>query len=202
MTVIPDEDITRLLLELRKGGHAADDRLINAVYRELRRLAASYLRKEGHDQSLQPTELVHEAYLHLNDKDKIKWQNRSHFFAVCAKVMRHILVDRARSRGTEKRGAGLEWVEFNEEFLPGPVTPEQALVVHEALERFEKISPRQAYAIELRYFGGLTNAEIAEVIEMNERTVKRDMVSALAWCHKELKPRSRSGSTTGEHPKL
>jgi RNA polymerase sigma-70 factor, ECF subfamily len=195
-----DEDITRLLQELHKGGRAADDRLIRAVYRELRRLAARYLRKEGLDESLQPTELVHEAYLRMNDKDKIKWESRSHFYAMCAIVMRHILVDRARARQAVKRGDGLQRVDFDDSFLAGPVTPDDVLAVHEALERFEKISARQAYAIELRFFGGLTNAEIAEVFGVAERTVKRDVASALAWFYNELKPVSRSDSTTGDHP--
>ena len=195
-----DEDITRLLQELHKGGRAADDRLIRAVYRELRRLAARYLRKEGLDESLQPTELVHEAYLRMNDKDKIKWESRSHFYAMCAIVMRHILVDRARARQAVKRGDGLQRVDFDDSFLAGPVTPEDVLAVHEALERFEKISARQAHAVELRFFGGLTNAEIAEVFGVAERTVKRDVASALAWFYNELKPVSRSDSTTGDHP--
>lgn len=195
-----DEDITRLLQELHKGGRAADDRLIRAVYRELRRLAARYLRKEGLDESLQPTELVHEAYLRMNDKDKIKWESRSHFYAMCAIVMRHILVDRARARQAVKRGDGLQRVDFDDSFLAGPVTPDDVLAVHEALERFKKISARQAYAIELRFFGGLTNAEIAEVFGVAERTVKRDVASALAWFYNELKPVSRSDSTTGDHP--
>ncbi|WP_213803724.1 ECF-type sigma factor [Granulicella sp. dw_53] len=192
-----DHDITRLLRELRTGGPTADERLIRAVYKDLRRLAASYLRKEGDDESLQPTELVNEAYLGLADKDKVAWQNRSHFFAVSAKIMRHILVDRARARLAAKRGDGLQRVELEETLLAAPVTSIQALSVHEALERFEKISPRQAQIIELRYFGGRSNAEIAEILGIADRTVKRDVASALAWFFRELQPSNRRSPKAG-----
>ena len=181
-----DEDITRLLQALRKGGDAASDRLIAAVYKELRRLAASYLRKERPDHSLQPTALVHEAYLRLVKMMNMEWESRSHFFATAARIMRHILVDDARRHQAEKHGCGYTIVGIDDAILGSPMPGAQILALDEALERLAVLDPRQVQIIEMRFFGGMTEEEIAEVLNISARTVKRDWRSAKAWLFRDL----------------
>lgn len=177
--------ITELLLAVSEGGRDALDRLIPLVYNDLRRVAAAQLRREVGGQSLQPTALVHEVYVRLIDQRHVEWRNRAHFFAVAASVMRRILVDHARARLAEKRGGGLERVTLGgDEAAETPRT--DVLALHESLQRMGAFSPRQERIVELRYFGGLTIEEAAEVIGISEATLVREWTIAKAWLRADL----------------
>ena len=177
--------ITELLLAVSEGGRDALDRLIPLVYNDLRRVAAAQLRREVGGQSLQPTALVHEVYVRLIDQRHVEWRNRAHFFAVAASVMRRILVDHARARLAEKRGGGLERVTLGgDEAAETPRT--DVLALHESLQRMGAFSPRQERIVELRYFGGLTIEEAAEVIGISEVTLVREWTIAKAWLRADL----------------
>ncbi len=184
----PDSDqVTTLLLDWRQGNAAARDQLLAVVYNELRRLASHYLRPERRDHTLQPTALVHELYLRLFAKaETITWQNRAHFFAVAAQTLRRILVDHARAHRAEKRGgtqvklsltAAQGWAEERVEDL---------VALDEALDRLAQLEPRAAQVVELRFFGGLQEDEVAEVLEVSPITVKRDWKVARAWLLSQL----------------
>jgi RNA polymerase sigma factor (TIGR02999 family) len=180
-------EVTVLLAELKRGREDALGRLMPLVYKELRRLAGHYLRYERIGHTLQPTALVHEAYLRLVGQDRADWQNRAQFMGVAAQLMRRILVDYARERTAAKRGGGA--VKIDGEGLELGVSleqSEQVLAVDEALARLSKLDPQQAQIIELRYFGGLTVEETAEALGISPRTVKRDWAMAKAWLHAEL----------------
>jgi RNA polymerase sigma factor (TIGR02999 family) len=179
-------EVTRLLHELKEGHKEAEERLILLVYGELRRIAGAYLRHEAPGHSLQPTALVHEAYLRLTGLNKIDWQNRSHFFAVSATVMRRILVDHARARGARKRGDGWDVVSLNEAILPSSARAPEILALDEALTRLATLDARQAKIVELRFFAGMSEDESADVLGISARTVKRDWRVARAWLFKEL----------------
>jgi len=179
-------EVTHLLLELRQGNKEAEGRLIPLVYRELRRIAATYLRRESPGHSLQPTALVHEAYIRLTDIKKIDWQCRSHFFAVSATLMRRILVDHARASHAEKRGNGWDAVSLNEAILPSPERASEILALDEALNKLAAFDERQAKLIELRFFAGMSEDEVGRVLGISARTVKRDWRIARAWLIKEL----------------
>jgi len=183
-------EVTHLLHELKRGQREAEERLIPLVYGELHRIAAAYLRREAPDHSLQPTALVHEAYLRLNDIKEIDWQSRSHFFAVSATVMRRILVDHARANRARKRGDGWDAVSLNEAILPSPERAPEILALDEALNRLSGLDPRQARIVELRFFAGMSEEEIGEVLGISSRTVKRDWRVAKAWLFKELSCKS------------
>ena len=177
-------EVTLLLAEWAKGNQNALNDLTPLVYRELRRLAASYLRKERQGHTLQPTALVHEAYLRLVDQTNPSWQNRSHFFGVAARLMRQILVDHARRKQAGKRG-GLrvsldEAVSFQQE------RSRDLVALDTALNALEKLDPRKCKAVELRYFGGLSMDEIAETLNVSTITVRRDLRMAEAWLHQEM----------------
>ena len=177
--------ITELLLAVSEGGRDALDRLIPLVYNDLRRVAAAQLRREVGGQSLQPTALVHEVYVRLIDQRHVEWRNRAHFFAVAASVMRRILVDHARARLAEKRGGGLERVTLGgDEAAETPRT--DVLALHESLQRMGAFSPRQERIVELRYFGGLTIEEAAEVIGISKATLVREWTIAKAWLRADL----------------
>ena len=177
--------ITELLLAVSHGGRDALDELIPLVYNDLRRVAAVQLRREAGGQSLQPTALVHEVYVRLVDQRHVEWRNRAHFFAVAASVMRRILVDHARARLAEKRGGGLERVTLGgDEAAETPRT--DVLALHESLQRMGAFSPRQERIVELRYFGGLTIEEAAEVIGISEATLVREWTIAKAWLRADL----------------
>ena len=184
-------EVTRLLAEWKLGGKDALARLFPLVYRELRRLAGHYLKGERTGHTLQPTALVHEAFLKLIGQDRADWQNRAQFMGVAAQVMRRILVDHARRRAASKR-AGAP-VEFDEQ-LPGQpaetIRFEDILAVNEALGSLARFDPRQAQIVEMRYFGGLSVEETAEVLGVSPRTVKREWSMARAWLHAELMERS------------
>lgn len=179
-------DVTGLLVAWSNGSEEADDRLIEAVYAELRRLARGYLRRERPDHSLAPTALVHEAYLRLVDQRRVQWHNRAHFFAIAAHVMRRLLVDHARARGASKRGQG-QRVPLHD--IDIAVAPDDfdALALDAALARLATIDPRQGRLVELRFFGGLTGNEIAAVLGVAPITVKRDWALARAWLFRELR---------------
>jgi RNA polymerase sigma factor (TIGR02999 family) len=171
-------EITRWLLAWSEGRHDAFDHLAPLVYDDLRRLASGYMRREPADHPLQPTALVHEAYLRLIDQDKVKWRNRAHFYGVAASMMRRILVDDARSRRADKRGGGWERVTLDEELTPAAPRDVDVLGLNQALERLA--------AFDLRYFGGLTIEETAEVIGISSATVVREWTIAKAWLRADL----------------
>ena len=187
MGISPGE-VTNLLIELKNGNRDAESRLMPLVYGELRRLAGLYMRGERPGHTLQATALVHEAYLRLVGHEDVDWQNRAHFFGVAANLMRRILVDHARAKQAKKRGGGDQKVSLDQAVLVRPEAPEQFLALDEALERLAKRDPRQARIVELRYFGGLSEEEAAEVLEVSVRTVKRDWSVARAWLYQQLNP--------------
>ncbi len=180
-------DVTALLRELTKGNPEAGPKLIPLVYDELRRLANGYMRRERTGHTLQATALVHEAYLKLLDQHSVEWQNRAHFFAIAAQVMRRVLIDHARGRVREKRGGGAEAVPLDKALVFSPGRSEEFLELDSALERLTALDPRQAKIVEMRFFGGLTVEETAEVLGISPKTVKRDWTVAKAWLHGELK---------------
>jgi RNA polymerase sigma factor (TIGR02999 family) len=178
--------ITELLSAWQEGDEGARDRLVPLVYEELRRLAHHYLRQERPGHALQTTDLVHETYLRLVGQEKVRWQNRSHFFGVAAQLMRRILVDHARSLRRRKRGRDWHRVEFNEAALVSPEKASEVLAVDEALRRLEALDARKSRVVELRFFGGLTVEETAEALGMSTATVARDWEAARGWLYHEL----------------
>jgi RNA polymerase sigma factor (TIGR02999 family) len=184
-------DITRLLIAWSEGRREALDDLMPIVYADLRRVAAGYMRRETPGHALQPTALVHEAYVRLIDQTQVKWRNRAHFFGVAAGMMRRILVDNARRRRADKRGGGWERVTLaGDEAAADSRKAIDVLALHEALERLAAFDPQQARIVELRYFGGLTIEETAEVVGISPATVVREWTIAKAWLRADL---SRSG---------
>jgi len=178
--------ITQLLIKWRNGDQAALDELAPLVYSELRRLARHYLRAERPGHTLQPSDLVHEAYLRLVDEKDIDWQNRAHFFGVAAVRMRHILVERARSRRAAKRGGGEYRLTLSEADRLTDKRDVNLLALDEALRRLEALDPQKSRVVELRYFGGLTIEETAEAMKISPATVKRDWSMARAWLRSEI----------------
>jgi RNA polymerase sigma factor (TIGR02999 family) len=180
-------DVTRLLVAWRAGEQEALDRLLPLVYDELRLLARSYLSRERAGHTLQPTALVHEAYMRLVDQRSVQWQNRAHFFGIAAQIMRRLLVDHARSSKADKRGAGAEKVPLEVAESVASATEEVDLGdLDRALERLALLDARQSRIVELRYFAGATNEETAEALGISVATVKREWTLARAWLHKEL----------------
>jgi RNA polymerase sigma factor (TIGR02999 family) len=178
-------EVTLLLASWAKGNHEALNELTPLVYRELRQLAASYLRKERQGHTLQPTALVHEAYLRLVDQSNPNWQNRSHFYGVAARLMRQILVDHARRKQASKRaGQNVpleDAVSFHKE------RSRDLVALDTSLTALEKIDPRKCKAVELRYFGGLSTEEIAQALDVSSNTVLRDLRLAEAWLNQEMR---------------
>ena len=162
------------------------DSLLPIVYQELRRLAAGYLRRERPGQTLQPTALVHEAYLRLMKDRPGRWQNRAHFCAIAAHSMRQILIERARARGAAKRGGARQRITLDEGLVAGSDRSIDLIALDEALERLAAIDPEQARLVELRFFGGLTVEETAEAMDISPATVKRHWTVAKAWLTREL----------------
>ncbi|HYZ83088.1 MAG TPA: sigma-70 family RNA polymerase sigma factor [Bryobacteraceae bacterium] len=179
-------DVTQLLVEWGKGDKAALDQLTPILYDELRRLADSYLRRERDDHTLQPTALVHEAYVKLADQTKLEWQNRAHFFGIAAQVMRHILVDHSRKHNAEKRGAGMPKVPIEEGLMVSKQQSSDIVALDDALKALSVIDERKSKIIELRYFGGLTVEEMAEVLGISVATIGRELRMAQAWLHREM----------------
>ncbi|HEY6290388.1 MAG TPA: sigma-70 family RNA polymerase sigma factor [Terriglobia bacterium] len=180
-------EITRLLIELKGGNPQAQSELIPLVYEELRRVARSYMRGERAGHTLQPTALVNEAYLRLVEGPAINWQNRAHFFAVAAQLMRRVLVDHARARRAVKRGGNECRVSMDAALAFTGGKDADVLALDEALDRLAERDPRQARIVEIRFFGGLSEQETAEVLGISTRTVKRDWSVARAWLYKEIK---------------
>lgn len=189
MTTGSPEEVTLLLLAWSDGDQAALDKLVPLVYEELHRLAHRYIRRERPGNTLQTTALAHEAYLRLVDAKSVRWQNRAHFFAVAAQTMRRILVDLARARHNLKCGGGTRQVSLDEVLVASPERGTDMLALDEALERLAALNPRQSQVVELRYFGGLTDEEVGEVIKVSPRTVRSDWRLAKIWLYRELNRR-------------
>ena len=184
------EGVTQLLVEWGGGDRAALDRLLPLVFDELRRLAASYLRRERAGHTLQPTALVNEAYLRLIDQEGAQWQNRAPFFGIAANLMRQILVDHARQRSADKRGGSqLQRLSLTQAERLVKQEELDVLALNEALERLAEFDPQQARIVELKFFGGLTIEETAEVLGVSHATVEREWKLARAWLRRELSDR-------------
>ena len=181
------QEITVCLKAWSGGNRAAADRLMQIVYQEMRKLAASYLRLQRSDHTLQPTALVHEAYLKLIDVSQVDWQDRAHFFAVAAQTMRHILVDHARAVAADKRGGGAQKIELNEAISFSSEQDIDLLALDEALQQLAAQDEQQSRIIELRFFGGLTVEETAAVLKISPATVKREWATARAWLYRLMK---------------
>jgi len=179
-------DVTQLLANWGQGNLEAREELIPLVYQELRSLASSYLRRERPDHTLQPTALVHEAYIRLVDQRNVTWENRHHFFGAAAQLMRRILVDHARSHLAEKRGSGGAKVALTEAIVMSQEQPAQMLVLNDCLTRLAALDPQQGQIVELRVFGGLKVEEITAILGISPSTVKRDWALAKAWLLREI----------------
>ena len=184
-SLLEPQAVTRLLKRLSGGDKAAFDHLVPLVYDQLRKLAARSLRSQRPDHTLRATALVHEAYMKLSDASG-DWQDRVHFYAVAARVMRNILVDYAKAGNRQKRGGGAERIVFDEAVMIGPAPVPGLADLDEALQRLEVHDPRKAQVVELLFFGGLTYDEAAAALGISEATVHRDLKMAKAWLHKEL----------------
>ena len=183
----PQGEVTGLVLAWNAGDTTAIERLMPLVYDELRRLAELHFRRESAGHTLQPTAVVHEAYLRLVDQSRMTWKNRGHFFAVASQAMRRILVDHARARTAEKRGGGERRVTLEAaEESPEPIQEFDLLALDEALTRLKGLDHGQAQIVELRFFGGLSIEETAEAMETSPSSVKREFRSAKAWLYREL----------------
>jgi RNA polymerase sigma factor (TIGR02999 family) len=185
-TSSPPHEITQLLAEWSEGNQAALDQLYPLVYNELRRLAHGYLRRERKGHTLQTTALINEAYLRLVDQKHVHWSNRSHFFGISAQIMRRILIDHARRYDYAKRGGGAQRISLDEAAVVAKQRGRALLMLDEALKSLAKIDLRRSQVVELRYFGGLNNEEIAGVLKISENTVMRDWNMARAWLYQEL----------------
>jgi RNA polymerase sigma-70 factor, ECF subfamily len=179
-------DVTRLLRAWGAGDESALKHLMPLVYRELHRLAGRYMAAEQPGQTLQTTALVHEVYLRLVDVRNVDWQDRAHFYALCARLMRRILIDFARSRTYQKRGGGATHVELDEALTVSAVAGSELLAVDDALQRLSAVDPRKSQVVELRFFGGLTVEETAAALKVSPETVMRDWRLAKAWLTREL----------------
>ncbi len=190
MTDQNTQSVTRLLIELSNGNHAAVDALLPLIYDELRSLAANYLRRERPDHTLQPTALVHEAYLRLVDQTRVNWQNRAHFFGVAAQMMRRILVDHARAHRAGKRGADFQIFSLDENIDKAVERSDELIALDEALRELAEMDEQKSRIIELRYFGGLSVEETAAVLGISAVTVKRHWRMAKAWLYGRMRENS------------
>jgi RNA polymerase sigma factor (TIGR02999 family) len=176
-----------MLAQIRNGSPEAYNRLVPLVYRELRRIAKVHMSRESATHSLQPTALVHEAYLRLVNATEIDWQDRAHFFSVASVLMRRILVDYSRTRHARKRGGNEPMLALDDEVMPSLGRPSEICALDDALNRLAEIGERPAKIVEMRFFAGMTEEEIANVLGISSRTVKRDWRMARAWLFNELK---------------
>ena len=179
-------DITGLLHAWSDGDESALEQLIPLVEGELRRLAGAYMRRERVGHTLQTTALVNEAFMRLVDAKQVRWKDRAHFLGISARLMRRVLVDHARARGYRKRGGGARRVTFDEALVAGPETSLNVIALDRALEGLALLEPRQAKVVELRFFGGLSVEETADVLHLSTDTIKRDWRLAKAWLAREL----------------
>lgn len=183
---MPSRDITGLLRKWSQGDPLAADELTPIIYPELRALAKRYIRRERSGHSFQSAELVHEAYLRLVGQDRTRWQDRTHFFAICASMMRRVLVDHARAKHRAKRGGGAATLAVNENLDASPGAGYDILALDEALHSLAKMDLQQCRVVELRFFAGLSIEETAEALQVSKATVNRDWVAARAWLLREL----------------
>jgi RNA polymerase sigma-70 factor (ECF subfamily) len=179
------KEVSQLLIDWGNGDQAALDELIPLVYDELRRLAGRYMRREGQDHTLQTSALVNEAYLRLIDQKSVQWQNRAHFFGVAAQLMRRILVDHARSRSRVKRGGGAQMVSLADQAGVSKEA-EEVIALDDALTNLAEMDPRKSQIVEMKFFGGLTTEEVAEVLKITTRTVEREWRKARAWLNRAI----------------
>jgi len=185
MSEEPSKEITELLNDWSHGDVSAIEQLMPLVYEELRRMARGYMNNQGSGQTLQPTALIHEVYVKLAGQEEQNWQNRAHFFGVASKAMRHILVDHVRNRSTQKRDGG-ERVELNDMILVSEERAAGLIELDEALTKLSALDERKGRVVELKYFGGLNNEEMAEVLNVTSKTVIRDWQFARMWLLREL----------------
>jgi RNA polymerase sigma factor (TIGR02999 family) len=188
MTHEPQHEVTQILQAWSGGDARAPERLMPFVYDELRRLARAFLSREREGHTLQPTALVNEAYLRLVGQTRVSWQGRAHFYAVASSMMRRVLIDHARAHATEKRGGGVRRLSLEELRVPLEERAAGFLALDEALERLGRMDERKCRVVEMRFFGGLTDEEIAEVLGVTTRTVLRDWQKARLWLYRELSP--------------
>jgi len=193
MSAPESHEVTQLLLAWSEGDKEAFDRLAPLVYDELRRLAQSYMRRERANQTLQTTALIHEAYLRLIDASRVQWQNRAHFFGVAARLMRQVLVAFARERGYQKRGGGAQQVSLDETMVIDEGQDEDLVALDEALSALAQFDARKAQVVEMRFFGGLTEDEIAAALGVSPETVRRDWRLARSWLRRKLGVGQMSG---------
>lgn len=181
------KDVTQLLVDWSQGDERALEELMPLVYDELHRLAEHYMRRERSDHTLQPTALVNEAYLRLVDQTRVQWRNRAHFIGVAAQLMRRVTVKHAERHRAAKRGGGAVAVPLDEAAVAATASSEDVIALDEALERLKELDPRQSRVVELRFFGGLTGKEMAEVLGVSPATVDREWRLARAWLQRELR---------------
>ena len=186
MTEALTHEVTQLLIDWSNGDRAALDKLLPVVEQELRRLAHHYMSRERAGHTLQTTALVNEAFVRLVNRKNIQWQNRAHFFGIAAQLMRTILVDHARSHACAKRGGGAGKLELNEALVVSQQKASEVIALDEALKQLALIDPQQSRIVELRFFGGLTVEEAAEVLHVSPATIKREWSTAKAWLYREL----------------
>lgn len=187
-------EVTLLLRAWGEGDALALDRLAPIIYQELHRIARGYMARERPNHTLQTTALVNEAYVRLVDVRRVSWQDRAHFFAVCARAMRRILVDHARSRGYQKRGGGQEALQLDDVMTVDGSPGAGILELDDALNRLAELDPRKGQVVEMRFFGGLTVEETAEALKISPETVMRDWKLARAWLYRELSADQGHGS--------
>ncbi|MCP9495266.1 MAG: sigma-70 family RNA polymerase sigma factor [Pyrinomonadaceae bacterium MAG19_C2-C3] len=190
MSLSSSNEVTQLLVQLTGGNRAVLDQLLPLIYDELRRLASGYLRRERSSHTLQPTALVHEAYLRLVDQRDVRWQNRAHFVGVAAQMMRRILVDHARKSGAEKRGGEFQKISLDENFDLSDERAAELIALDDALKTLAEIDEQKSRIVELRYFGGLSIEETAEVLGVSAPTVKRQWSMAKAWLFGQVERRN------------
>jgi RNA polymerase sigma-70 factor, ECF subfamily len=180
------QEVTQLLVDWSNGNQAALDRLMPLVYTELRQLARRYMRRERSGHTMQTTALIHEAYLRLVDQNQVRWQNQAHFFGIAARLMRHILIEHARRHARAKRGGGAGKISLDETAIVSQARAAELLALDDALEQLAAIDQRKSRVVELRFFGGLSVEEAAEVLNVAPNTVLRDWRMAKAWLRREI----------------
>jgi RNA polymerase sigma factor (TIGR02999 family) len=180
------QDLTQLLQAWQNGDPEAIHKLIPLVYRELHRIAGRYMRRQKEDSTFQTTALVHEAYCKLVDQKRVQWQNRAHFFAVASKLMRRILVDQARKHAASKRGGAIPRIALDENLIMSPARAEEFVALDEALTQLAQIDPRKCRLVEMKFFGGLSSDEMAQVEKVSVSTIEREWRKAKAWLYHEV----------------
>jgi len=191
MAIPTSQEVTRLLIAWGEGDQTALDEVLPLIYQELRRMARRHLGRERGGHTLQTTALVHEAYLRLIDQKAVAWQNRAHFFAIAAQMMRRILVDHARARHYQKRGGGIQRVSFDEALVVSDERAAEVVALDEALTGLAEFDPRKSQIVELRFFGGLSIEETAEVLGVSPGTVMRDWTLAKTWLQRAINKRDQ-----------